>query len=41
LDDRSEVKTSSASHFLPFYEEHTDPIPGIGNVEEETLKVAC
>ena len=28
LDDRSEVKTSSASHFLPFYEKHTDPILG-------------
>jgi len=36
LDDRSEVKTSSASHFLPFYEKHTDPILDTANVEGET-----
>jgi len=36
LDDRSEVKTSSTSHFLPFYEKHTDPILGTANVEGET-----
>jgi hypothetical protein len=41
LDDRSEVKTSSASQSLSFYEKHTDPIPSSANVEEETPEVAC
>jgi len=32
LDDTSEVKTSSVSHFLSFYEKHTDPILSTANV---------
>lgn len=38
MDDRSKVKTSSVSHFLPFYEEHADSILGIGNLEEKPSK---
>jgi len=38
LDDRGEVKTSSASHFLRFYEKHKDPILDTVNVEGETLR---